>query len=66
MNTSEILNSLREQLIRINKALAALGGSSHKGLTRNGRRRGRRRMSSTAKRRISEAMKKRWAQRKKK
>ena len=66
MNISEILSSLREQLSRIDKAIAALESSGRDRLgrrpTRNGRRRGRRRMSAAAKRRISEAMKKRWAQ----
>jgi hypothetical protein len=68
MDRSEILSSLREELDRVEKALRVLKGLGHgksaSKTARNGRRRGRRRLNAAARRKISEGMKKRWAQRK--
>ena len=75
MNTSEILRSLREQRERVGGAIAALEGrwsargrnkAAGGGNPRRGIRRGTRRMSAEARRRISEAQKKSWAKRKRK
>jgi hypothetical protein len=69
MNTLSILNDLRQQRDRINKAITALEqgtGSNRRGrqLDRqpagNGRR-GRRKLSAAARKRISVAAKARWA-----
>jgi hypothetical protein len=57
-----IIEQLRAERSKIDQALAALGGVSE---TPNGRRRGRRRMSAEARKRISEAQKARWAKQKK-
>jgi len=72
MDTQQIISALRDERDRLEQAIAALeGGNGRKrgrpaGSTGNGRRkrRGRRRLSAAAKRRISEMMKKRWAERK--
>lgn len=70
MDTQQIISVLREERDRLEQAIAALeGGNGRRGRGAglgNGRRgrRGRRRLSAAAKRRISEMMKKRWAERK--
>lgn len=62
-----ILADLRAERDRIDQAISALEGrgSSHRGRAAGGPRR-RRHMSADARRRISEMMKKRWAERKRK
>jgi hypothetical protein len=66
MNTTEIIAKLEEERDRLNEAIAALTNGT-------GKRRGRppgsgkkRHQSAAARRRISLAMKKKWAERKKK
>ena len=62
MDTQQIVAELEAERDRLNQAITALGGSNG----RRGRgRRGRRHLSAAAKRRISEMMKKAWAERKK-
>lgn len=75
MDTMNILNDLREQRERINNAIVALEGAVGNG--RRGRRpgpqaaaatngrRGRRTMSAAARKKISDAAKRRWAKAKK-
>ncbi|HJX83128.1 MAG TPA: hypothetical protein VJ723_02145 [Candidatus Angelobacter sp.] len=64
MTISTIIQSLEEQRDRIDEAISALGGSTG---TRGGRgRRSGWRLSAAARRKISLAQKKRWAERKKK
>jgi len=68
MDTQQIIAELEGERDRLEQAISALRGSM------NGRRgpgagpgrgrRGRRRLTAAAKRRISEMMKKRWAERK--
>jgi hypothetical protein len=73
MDIHQILSALRDEKDRLEQAIAALEGGDGRrrgrkaGLLGNGRRgrRGRRRLSAAAKKRISEMMKKRWAERKK-
>jgi hypothetical protein len=66
-----IVESLREELQRIDRAIAILGATGgkrpgHRLAASNGRRkRGRRRLSAAARRRISQAAKARWATAKK-
>lgn len=67
MDTQQIISELESERDRLEQAIAALRGSmsGRRGLTSVGTgRRGRRRLSAAAKRRISEMMKKRWAERK--
>jgi hypothetical protein len=77
MDTQQIVAALREERDRLEQAIAALEGGGV-GRGRRGRRPGpvpggpgrgrgrrRRRLSAAAKQRISEMMKKRWAERKK-
>jgi len=70
MTTNSILEALKQQKERIEKAIAALGGS--RANTTNGRRtaghtagkgrrKAKRRLSAAARKRISEAAKARWA-----
>jgi len=61
MNTALIIEQLEAERDRLTEAIAALQRSR----STRGRRRGRR-LSAAARKRISEGMKKRWAQRKKK
>jgi hypothetical protein len=67
MDTQQIISELESERDRLDQAIAALRGSMRgrrgPGVGRGGRR-GRRRLSAAAKRRISEMMKKRWAERK--
>jgi hypothetical protein len=67
MDTQQIISELEAERDRLDQAISALRGSMGRrvgaaGLGRG--RRGRRRLSAAAKRRISEMMKKRWAERK--
>lgn len=62
MDTQALIAQLEDQRDRLNQAIAALNGSPSGG--RNGRR-SPRRLSAAARKRISDAMKKRWAKRKK-
>jgi hypothetical protein len=72
MDIQQIVSALRDEKDRLEQAIAALEGGNGRrrgrgaGLLGNGRRgrRGRRRLSAAAKKRISEMMKKRWAERK--
>jgi hypothetical protein len=66
MNVQEIVTELKAQRDRIQQAIDALERTTH--TTATGKRRGPkpgRRMSAAARARISAAMKKRWAERKK-
>jgi hypothetical protein len=76
MDTQSILSELRAERDRLEQAIAALEGGNGRRRGRkpgpvpaaeDGRRgrRGRRRLSAAAKKRISEMMKLRWAERKK-
>jgi hypothetical protein len=75
MDTQQIIAALREERDRLEQAISALeGGGGRRGRRpgpvpagpgRGRGRRGRRRLSAAAKQRISEMMKKRWAERKK-
>ena len=66
MDTQQIISELEAERDRLEQAISALRGSMGRrvgaGFGRG--RRGRRRLSAAAKRRISEMMKKRWAERK--
>jgi hypothetical protein len=64
MDTHQIITELEAERDRLEKAISALRGSLT-GRSAGRGRRGRRRLSAAAKRRISEMMKKRWAERKK-
>ncbi len=70
MDTNRILAELRAQRDRLDRAIAAIEGLHSTGRRRGGRpaavaapkRRGRRRMSATARRKLSRLLKQRWAQ----
>ncbi|HWS17056.1 MAG TPA: hypothetical protein VN223_03540 [Candidatus Elarobacter sp.] len=66
MDTQQIISELESERDRLEQAISALRGSiGRRGVTATGKgRRGRRHLSAAAKRRISEMMKKRWAERK--
>ena len=66
MDTQQIISELEAERDRLEQAISALRGSLHgrRGTAGRGRR-PRRHLSTAAKRRISEMMKKRWAERKK-
>ncbi len=67
MDTQQIISELEAERDRLEQAISALRGSMAGGRSVAGPgrgRRGRRRLSAAAKRRISEMMKKRWAERK--
>jgi len=67
MDTQQIISELESERDRLEQAISALRGSmsARRGVAAGGQgRRGRRRLSAAAKRRISEMMKKRWAERK--
>jgi len=67
MDIQEILSDLRNERERIDAAIRALEGSGKRGPGRPaGSGRKRRTMSPAARKRISEMMKIRWAERKKK
>jgi hypothetical protein len=61
MNTEAILRQLEAERDRLNQAIKALQGARGRGRPRIGTRR----LSAAARRRISEAQKKRWGARKK-
>jgi hypothetical protein len=67
LDTEQIIAALRAERERIDKAIAALGGGSgfRAGRSTQGRR-GPRHMSAEARKRISEAQKRRWAEQRKK
>lgn len=62
MDTQLIISELESERDRLEQAISALRGSI--GRRAGAGRRGRRHLSAAAKRRISEMMKKRWAERK--
>lgn len=65
MDTQQIITELEAERDRLEQAISALRGSLQGRRFASGRgRRGRRHLSAAAKRRISEMMKKRWAERK--
>jgi hypothetical protein len=64
MDTQQIISELEAERDRLEQAIAALRGSLRARGSAGRGRRGRRRLSAAAKRRISEMMKKRWAERK--
>ena len=67
MDTQQIISELESERDRLEQAISALRGSmsGRRGVSAIGSgRRGRRRLSAAAKKRISEMMKKRWADRK--
>jgi hypothetical protein len=68
MDTPSIIAELDAERDRLNSALAALRGQGNRSrLTLSGKPdRRKRKLSAAARKRIGEAMKKRWAQRKKK
>lgn len=76
MDLQAIVAELKREREKLDQAIAALDGVSGRGGRRRGRppgttatagrRRGRRHMSAEARKRISEMMKKRWAERKRK
>jgi len=64
MDTQQIISELEAERDRLDQAISALRGSVRGRRGAPGNRRGRRKLSAAAKRRISEMMKKRWAERK--
>lgn len=65
MDTQQIISELEAERDRLEGAISALRGSLRgRGNTAGRGRRGRRRLSAAAKKRISDQMKKRWAERK--
>jgi len=67
MDTQQIISELESERDRLEQAISALRGSMNcrRGIAAVGSgRRGRRHLSAAAKKRISEMMKKRWAERK--
>jgi ribosomal protein S2 len=67
MDTQQIITELEAERDRLEQAISALRGSMNgrRGIVAvGGGRRGRRHLSAAAKKRISEMMKKRWAERK--
>lgn len=61
-----LTNQANQLRARLGNKVAAVTGTEDAGETGGGRRRRRRRMSPEARKRISEMMKKRWAERKRK
>ena len=66
MDTQQIISELEAERDRLEQAISALRGSMNgrRSIAAVGGRRGRRHLSAAAKKRISEMMKKRWAERK--
>jgi exonuclease VII small subunit len=66
MDINQIIADLEAERDRLDHAIGALRGQGAGGNGRRGRggKRGRRHLSAAAKKRISEMMKKRWAERK--
>jgi hypothetical protein len=71
MNVDEVVQQLKQQRSRLDAAIQALEGVGGRGKRRGrppgstNKNAGRRTMSAAARKRISEAMKKRWAAQKK-
>jgi len=65
LDTEQIIDALRAERQRIDRAIAVLEGSSRAARGGPGRR-GPRHMSAEARKRISEAQKRRWAEQRKK
>jgi len=65
MDTQQIISELEAERDRLEQAISALRGTSGRRGPGGRGRRGRRRLSAASKKRISEMMKKRWAERKK-
>jgi len=65
LDTEQIIDALRAERQRIDRAIAVLEGSSRAARGGLGRR-GPRHMSAEARKRISEAQKRRWAEQRKK
>lgn len=65
MDTEQIIDALKAERQRIDRAIAVLEGSSRAARGGLGRR-GPRHMSAEARKRISEAQKRRWAEQRKK
>ncbi len=68
MDTASIIAELEAERDRLSSAIAALSGRPTRMITLSGKPDGRRRkrkLSAVARKRIGEAMKKRWAERKK-
>ena len=66
LDTEQIIAALKAERQRIDKAIAALGGGGFRGARSAQGRRGPRHMSAEARKRISEAQKRRWAEQRKK
>jgi hypothetical protein len=66
VDTQAILTALETKLESTNQAIAALRGTAKRGSSQPNHGNKGRRLSSAARKRISAAMKKRWAERKKK
>ena len=66
MDTEQIIAALRAERERIDKAIAALSGGGFRSARSIQGRRGPRHMSAEARKRISDAQKKRWAEQRKK
>jgi len=60
LDTERIIDALKAERLRIDNAIAVLGGGTGRGAATS-HRRGPRRMSAAARKRISDAQKKRWA-----
>jgi hypothetical protein len=65
LNTEALIAELEEQRDRLNRAIAALNGS-RQATGNSATRKGRRRLSAAARKRISEAQKQRWTRQKSK
>jgi len=68
MNVDQIISALRAERDRLDRAIAALegGGSYNRATAIRGNGRRKRRLTPEGRRRLSEMMKKRWAERRKK
>ena len=69
MNVDQIISALRAERDRLDRAIAALesgGGSYNRSAGARGNGRRKRRLTPEGRRRLSEMMKKRWAERRKK
>lgn len=66
MDTEQIITALKAERERIDKAIAALGGGGFRAGRSTQARRGPRHMSAEARKRISDAQKRRWAEQRKK
>ena len=66
MDLKNVIADLRKERDRIDQAIAAIEGISGGRTGAGPGRRGRRRLSAAARKRISEGMRARWAERKKK